>query len=461
MFSLQIIKHKMMKITLLLSFLMTAFFFNLNVNAQQTRDFSKYEHKHAFHSPWIGNNKFLTNYLKEIDYENQENPMYSIPVKFYVFGKNNAPQLTDVKETIQNLNEIYTKNNTLISFYLHDIKFIKKKKFDKFGYYGQFPFQSIFRHKRKVLNIFLVTSLKKPGKKNKNLEYAGACNNLNHTVIIANGNDGSVVSHEVGHFFGLKHPHKNYNKGKHNQEAVDRDAFRGGLFLRGRNCEINGDGLSDTQAQPHLVKYTDKKCNYTAPDLTDKRGEKYSPQTDNIMSYTLGKQCRRNFTPMQKAVMLYTAAKRDKSGDWKLSFEETNLKITTLTDSFEPDFCPEIASILKDKIVQEHTLNSSDTDYLKFSLSKKADAKKSKIVIEDGKYGNADLKIEVLKLNSDNVFLQENKIYQKKQGENLIISLEDFSHGNYCLKITSNNKVNNSKLASYKIVSDISKPEIN
>jgi hypothetical protein len=48
----------------LLSFLMTAFFFNLNANAQQTRDFSKYEHKHAFHSPWIGNNKFLTDYLK-------------------------------------------------------------------------------------------------------------------------------------------------------------------------------------------------------------------------------------------------------------------------------------------------------------------------------------------------------------------------------------------------------------
>ena len=98
MFSLQIVKHKMMKITLLLSFLMTAFFFNLNANAQQTRDFSKYEHKHAFHSPWIGNNKFLTDYLKEIDYENQENPMYSIPVKFYVFGKNNAPQLTDIKQ---------------------------------------------------------------------------------------------------------------------------------------------------------------------------------------------------------------------------------------------------------------------------------------------------------------------------------------------------------------------------
>ena len=449
------VKKHIMKKNLILSFLL---FFSFGVHAQEQRDFSKYEHKHAFHKPWIGNNKFLTDYLQEIGYETKSLPLYSVPVKFYVFGKNNAPDIQDVKETMQNLNSLNLKNNTLISFYLADVKFVRKKKFDKFGYYSQFPFQSFLRHDKNVMNVFLVSKLKKPGKKNKNLEYTGACNNVNHTVIISSKNDASVIAHEVGHYFVLKHPHKNYDKGKHRQEAVNRDVFRGGLFVRGRNCEICGDGLSDTYAQPHLVKNTDRQCNYLSPDLTDRRGDKYMPQLDNIMSYTTGKQCRRNFTPMQKAVMLYEASKKKNADLWQLR--------RTFADEFEPDFSPQIATLLKDKILQDHNFHKTvlkknkitdqDVDFMRFTIGKKVNAAKSRIVVS----GKAALKAVIFYTENDD--LKVFKEFSKKGDEKLEISLKGFSSGSYFIKISEEGtNPDNNETLSYSITLDLDKGENN
>ena len=430
-------KHIMKKI----QFLVLLLFLSFGLNAQGQRDFSKYEHKHAFHKPWIGNNGFLTQYSQSCSDE------YAVPVKFYVFGSDNAPTVQDIKETLQNLNYIYKENNTRISFYLSELKFIKKKKFDKFGYYGQFPWQSFWRHDRNVMNVFLVSSLKKPGKKNKNLEYTGACNNLNGTVIISSRNDASVIAHEVGHYLGLRHPHKNSDKGKHRQEAVDRDVFRGGLFLRGRNCEINGDGLSDTEAQPHLVKHTDRQCNFISPDLTDLWGKKYKPQLDNIMSYTSGKQCRRNFTPMQKAVMLYTVSKKKNAEKWK--------NARTFPDSYEPDGSVETATVLKDKILQEHNFHKKanernpeyqDTDYFKFTISKKVNTAKSKIVIS----GMAELTVQLYSEETDGI----SRTYHKPAGEKLVVSLDGFFTGVYNVKTEG-------ATGSYSITLDLDKGENN
>ncbi|MBQ3658227.1 MAG: hypothetical protein II956_15515 [Bacteroidales bacterium] len=433
-------------------------FFSLGVDAQKQRDFSKYEHKHAFHKPWIGNNKFLTDYMDKIGYENQTLPLYSVPVKFYVFGKNNAPDIQDVKETVQNLNALYAENNTLISFYVSDVKFIRKKKFDKFGYYVQFPFQSFLRHDRKALNVFLVSKLTKPGKKNKNLEYTGVCNNVNHTVVVSSKNDASVIAHEVGHYFLLKHPHKNYDKGKRRQEAVDRDVFRGGLFVRGRNSEICGDGLSDTYAQPHLIKNTDRNCNYLSPELTDIRGKKYTPQVDNIMSYTMGKQCRRRFTKMQKAVMLYTVSKKKNADLWQLK--------STFADKFEPDFSPLTATVLKDKILQEHNFHKTvfkknkiedeDVDFMRFTIGKKVNVENSRIVIS----GQAALKAEIFV--SENDELKSLKEISKNKDERTEISLQGFVTGSYVIKISQTQKTSeNNVTVSYSITLDLDKGENN
>jgi len=434
-----------------------------NSSFAQTRDFSKYEHKHLFCEPWIGNNAFLTDYLNNIDYKNQEKPMYSIPVKIWVYGsKNNAPTENDIKETIQNLNELNQETKTLLTYYVTDIKYIRRKRFEEFGFYWNMPWQSIFRNDRNVLNISLVNRLKKPGKKNRNLDYTGVCFSPNQHVTIAVRNDKSVVTHEVGHAFGLKHPHHNYTKGKHNQESVDRDKFRGGIFKRGRNCEINGDGLYDTEAQPILTKYTDKNCNYTAEDKTDKWGVKYHPQLDNIMSYTTGKQCRRTFTQMQIAVMLYNASQMKFADKFKLNFNPENLNIGSLPDKYEYDLfnSPDCATTLKDKVCQEHTLHQGinkkgkvdnfDIDSFKFTVGKNVNKEKSKIIISNGKYANKDLKILVM---ADTTTVKE--FTKKAEDENFEISLKDFKNGTYYLVISERVTEISNNVTSYNIMLDL------
>ncbi len=127
---------------------------------------------------------------------------YSIPTKIWVYGSNdNAPTFDDIKWTMQNLNKLNAENETHISYYLLEVEYVAKKKFNKTGFYSQMPWQSITRHDKNMLNIHLVPKLKKGGSDN----YTGVCFGPNGCVTIAAGEDPSVVAHEVGHFLGLKH----------------------------------------------------------------------------------------------------------------------------------------------------------------------------------------------------------------------------------------------------------------
>lgn len=135
----------------------------------------------------------------------QQGASYAIPVKIWVYGQEKAASASDIRFTIQNLNKLYSQNNTQISFYLLEVEYVRKKKFDEFGYYGQMPWQSLTRHDRNILNIALVPSLKKGGHDNKDKNFTGVCFSPTGSVVVAKGEDPSVVAHEVGHFLGLGH----------------------------------------------------------------------------------------------------------------------------------------------------------------------------------------------------------------------------------------------------------------
>lgn len=90
---------------------------------------------------------------------------------------------------------------------------------------------------------------------------------------------GLVISHELGHFFGLYHTFEN--------------SF-GNEFANESNCQVAGDLLCDTEADPEGT--VDGACNYTGPYL-DSNNEYYLPPVDNIMSYYGSCRCR--FTPEQ------------------------------------------------------------------------------------------------------------------------------------------------------------------
>ncbi|SDS58336.1 Por secretion system C-terminal sorting domain-containing protein [Formosa sp. Hel1_31_208] len=110
-------------------------------------------------------------------------------------------------------------------------------------------------------------------------------------VILMNNScaiNGSTLSHEVGHFFGLSHTHGNSNSSLTN-ELVD-----------GSNCDSAGDFVCDTPADPQLSgSNVSSSCIYVGT-VFDANGDLFVPNPFNIMSYSR-KQCRTEFSAGQYA----------------------------------------------------------------------------------------------------------------------------------------------------------------
>ena len=110
-----------------------------------------------------------------------------------------------------------------------------------------------------------------------------------YVFIAEDGFSPSTIGHELGHFFGLYHPHESKPYGKE--------------FVNETNCLTAGDLLCDTPAEPDvsLLNLVDSYCHYTGnigANLVDPNGDGYVPTTTNIMSYTPEK-CVKGFTKDQ------------------------------------------------------------------------------------------------------------------------------------------------------------------
>jgi hypothetical protein len=142
-----------------------------------------------------------------------------------------------------------------------------------------------------------------------------------------------ALAHELGHVFGLPHTHspgrafwqtQNADNGLCYQESVDhsrRQSENGGFcaltWLTGNpyKCEVNGDQLCDTEADPNIFPHNvvnstaAPACLYSYNGNLDKYrfdnwGDAWAPPTRNIMSYS-GPDCLTQFSRKQVAVMNY------------------------------------------------------------------------------------------------------------------------------------------------------------
>lgn len=108
-----------------------------------------------------------------------------------------------------------------------------------------------------------------------------------------------AISHELGHFFGLYHPH---------ETSFGRE------FADGSNCDIAGDLICDTPAEPDLTKLHNGDCLYTGNVgpviLVDPNGDRYIPTVTNIMSY-ISPDCMKTFTNQQfkKMILVHNSFK--------------------------------------------------------------------------------------------------------------------------------------------------------
>lgn len=397
------------------------------------------------------NNTILNNYVKNV--KQPINIHYNIPVKFWIIRNDEGKgkiTISYLKELIQYLNYYYSINNTGIRFSLRpDFEYIDKSKLLNLHYYMQAPFQAFKRKSKVCINVIITDNLiKNKFLNSRKKKFAGTYNFLFHSVIISQNTSTSTLSHEIGHFLGLKHPHRGW-KHKWFQEPVSRTKK---IPLSNKlMCEHRGDKLCDTPAEPNLTKYTDKNCNYTGWNVKDKYGKVYKPDTHNIMSYTNNRECRNKFTKQQKALMLYTLKKNKYSKYWRTDLPE-NKKY--LPDAFEPDNYKETASEIFFNTPQTHSFHFINTgkknnfihdniDRLYFNLKTKK-PQTVNLKISGIKNTSSEIKIQIYNNNS----LISEKILPLKTPQQ--ISILNAFPGKYTIKIEQ--IVENKQETFYKIM---------
>ncbi len=404
--------------------------------------------------PWYGNNKYLEDYLDSCGYScDKENVLYRIPVKFWIYRRSNKTgglSNKKLKEFMNYLNQYNSQNNTGFRYYVRpDIRYIDKTRLYRLSYYREAPFQIIKRRSKGCINVLVPRNFTKYKLRGKNKHYNGTYNSIFKSIIVRQVCATATLAHEIGHFFGLEHPHRYCNKGKRKQESVSRTRKVKGLFRKGLNCEINGDAIADTPAEPDLNKYSNDECEYTGNGLKDNWGDEYKPAVNNIMSYTANRECRKKFTKGQIAVMLKTASEHKYAKGWST---RTSGSEKYDFDIYEPDNTKDAASEIFFDSQQVHTFHrvfagnkkdlSDNIDWLFFKIKKTA-GKNIIIHISKGKYLSGDLKIEVYK---DEKLIKE-KIIQKYDKKDL--KFDKLKRGKYYLRIE--NLKNTNTIRGYDI----------
>lgn len=255
---------------------------------------------------------------------------YEIPIKAWIYRNTNGLGNISVNEAYQiidELNSIYTLNTNISFYLLCDIQEINNSSYANYAdsYYTDF-----FANNRTQGAIdvhFVISSFPFPNEKWsgiaylpwQSIPYSCAVSTIYRTL----PGMASTLAHEIGHNLGLRHTHDtarsnekyNENAGNCYQEAVSRSK-RQGLFclkyINKKKCEINGDGLCDTEADPGVFKedrlphpsYIDFPCIYnSANGGHDNWGHMWTPTVSNIMGYAPS-SCRSYFTPLQLGKMI-------------------------------------------------------------------------------------------------------------------------------------------------------------
>lgn len=264
--------------------------------------------------------------------------IFQIPVTAWVYGNGTDNGIDDAKvqRYINRINQYFKSNDVRIFLYLRPV--IERRANTTFysGISTQVQGINMISTNRvdNTLNIHFIhtSTFSRSGSVNPWEGYGYSC------YVATSGNydeqSANFLIHEIGHTLGLLHTHRsrstpnggaalgnNALDGNCWQEAVSRSKTQGLLCNnRGKlKCELNGDGLCDTDADPNLMNLVGNHrvsadCNSYVPMSNDNNkykkdnwGDNWLPvgnnnALSNIMSHSRW-GCRTAFTPLQKGIM--------------------------------------------------------------------------------------------------------------------------------------------------------------
>jgi len=242
----------------------------------------------------------------------------TIPITLHIIRKSDgisAPSLDLLKYALNDLNSAFNKAN--ISFtYCGEPEYINSDQFYNFRKADE-PLLADSRDEDGTINVYISQSITNfsgspicgyaymPGAKDRIF--------LSSTCL----SNGTTFAHEMGHFLSLYHTH-----------GVD---FNQSELVNGTNCEIAGDEICDTPADPNLLGEVNN-CAYDGNEK-DANGDMYQPDVHNIMSYSKP-DCRYEFSDGQISRMLYS-----------IENDHQNLKCNNKVASFLADPITEYTDI--------------------------------------------------------------------------------------------------------------------
>jgi len=355
---------------------------------------------------------------------------------------------------MDDLNYLNRLNNTKIEYYITEIKYINKTKRVILGYHIEATLLGMFNKDKECINVHICEDIVKRRMVRRDVTVKGTYDYMTNAVFLKRRTSESSLAHEFGHFFGLKHPHHHYNRGKCRQEAVDRTRrFKGCLFRHGLICEKSGDRICDTPAEPNLKAYTSDSCVYTGEDIRDNWGDLYSPDTRNVMSYARNKSCRTQFTLTQIAVMLHTAKEYDVEA-WdatKLGADQPQYFI----DRYEPDNTQKMASEILLNTSQKHTFHRTyhgkkagdrdeDVDWVKFEIK---NFTSRQLIIETSKGDYLAPYTKLFLYDKDEKLVASDEKIDARGFSKILVNRPE--NGSYYLKIVKTKQTTKSEICDY------------
>ncbi len=246
--------------------------------------------------------KFLQGYsledvfrIKELDVENgsfrlsktsalerdftEEDKKKIVPIVAHVVRRNNGIgglSTADLNAAISTANGLYNTSNFFLN--VVETNFIDSDTTFNFSHNDDQTSAStdqldvINNNRARKLNIYFVPD------STTSWTWRPSHNKRTQHVLMYNGqtNNGTTLSHELGHWFDLLHTHDG------GDELVD-----------GSNCKTTGDFCCDTPADPNLSTRLDSNCKYIGT-VVDANGDRYNPDTRNLLSYA--GSCRNRFS---------------------------------------------------------------------------------------------------------------------------------------------------------------------